>query len=148
MDHDNDGFICLQDQFNWLRTLNDQDQVIREDLNKLSNLLKRKRLWLKKTKKLSPIIFGIYDKEENEENGGNENLVFNEFIADDNEVIDTLLIQNEKPSIVGMVWDYGQHRIVPVKNAQQQMLFEAIKQQFAGPLKIEVEEAPYQAILN
>ena len=53
-DYNEDGFICIQDLFHLLRELNDQDHVLREDVNKLIQILKEKGKRLRKTKQISP----------------------------------------------------------------------------------------------
>lgn len=43
--------------FDTFKELNDEDQVIREDVNKLIHILRQKA----KKSQISPIIYGIYD---------------------------------------------------------------------------------------
>jgi Ca2+-binding EF-hand superfamily protein len=63
-DHNEDGFICIEDLFLLLRELNDLDDILREDVNKLIAILREKGKRLRKISKISPIIYGIYNKYE------------------------------------------------------------------------------------
>jgi len=64
-DHNNDGFVCLQDMFNLFKELNDQDAVLREDVNKLINILKEKGRKMLTKDHISPSVYGIYNEYEN-----------------------------------------------------------------------------------
>ena len=77
-DYNEDGFICIQDLFHLLRELNDQDHVLREDVNKLIQILKEKGKRLRKTKQISPIIYGIYN---NYESQTNKKVNYNDYLA-------------------------------------------------------------------
>ena len=60
LDHNNDGLICIQDMFFLLKELNDEDFVLKEDVNKLIQILREKARLFKMQQGISPIIYGIY----------------------------------------------------------------------------------------
>ena len=56
--------ICLQDLFDILKEVRDQDFVLREDVNKLIYILKQKGKNMRVENHISPITYGIYNKYE------------------------------------------------------------------------------------
>ena len=63
-DYNNDGVLCLQDLFEILKEVKDQDFVLREDVNKLIYILKQKGKNMRVENHISPITYGIYNKYE------------------------------------------------------------------------------------
>ena len=66
LDSNNDGLICIQDMFQLMSRLKDNDNIIAVDINKLTNILKQKSDHLINTRFISPLTFGIpFIKNEN-----------------------------------------------------------------------------------
>lgn len=110
-DNNEDGFICIQDMFHLLRELNDQDYVLREDVNKMINILKEKGKRLRKNKKISPIIYGIYNKYESQTN---EQVIFNDYLAKESDLLSFSIKKDLHP----MVWDKTSHKLHPYNEPQ------------------------------
>ena len=64
-DLNSDGFICIEDLFQFLKEMTDFDFVAVDDINKLVHVLRQKALKMRVLDQVSPMIYGIYDQYEN-----------------------------------------------------------------------------------
>ena len=81
--------------------------MVREDVNKLINILKEKGKQLRKNKKISPIIYGIYNQYESHTD---KKVIYNDYLAKESEIQNS--VPNPCKSILHpMVWDKTAHKL-------------------------------------